>query len=205
MNENIREPETSELTANGPVLVATDFSEDSKAALIWACRFAECTGARIVILHVVHDLASHPGFYHPKKTKHLEPMQDVAESMMDEFLAALRNDHPGLAMVDSAEVQFVPGLPPTRVVEVAKLLQASLIAMGSRGMTSLPHKLLGATAERVAELSTVPIVLVKSESHGQLDKKALKLRKKQQKKDRKRLKSMLGIEERSKNEDSSDE
>ncbi|MBT8053589.1 MAG: universal stress protein [Xanthomonadales bacterium] len=176
-----------------PVLVAIDFSEDSKAALIWACHFAQCSGAPITLLHVVHDMASQPGFYHPKKTDRLEPMQDVAEAMMVEFLEQVRTEHPELSALDTLDLQFVPGLPPSRIVEVAGLLKAQLIVMGSRGITSLPHKLLGAVAERVAELSTIPVVVVKSETHGEMGKKEKKRVKKQIKKDRKKLKEILGI------------
>ena len=49
------------------VLVAIDFSEDSKAALLWACDFAECSSVPLILLHVVHDLASNPGFLPPGK------------------------------------------------------------------------------------------------------------------------------------------
>lgn len=178
---------------NSPLVVAVDFSEDSMAALKWACRLAETTSAPLVILHVVHDLASNPGFYHPVKTAGLQPIQDVAESMMDEFLLRLRSDHPEIQVLDKADLQFVPGLPPTRIVEVSHLLKASLIAIGSRGMTSLPHRLLGATAEKVAELAKIPVVIIKSDSHGVFNKKELKRQEKHLKKDRKRLKDMLGV------------
>jgi nucleotide-binding universal stress UspA family protein len=184
----------TEINSNpNPILVALDFSEDSKAALVWACKFADCTGARLVLLHVIHDLASHPGFYHPKGSDHLEPMQDVAESMMDEFLAQFRTEHPDLRPLDTVSLKFVPGLPPSRIVEVAGLLNASLIALGSRGQTGLPHRLLGVVAERVAELSTIPVVIVKSETHGTLGKKERKRMDKRRKKDRKILKDILGI------------
>lgn len=179
--------------SNSPILVAVDFSEDSKAALKWACWLAEITGDPLVILHVVHDMASNPGFYHPEKTDGLQPMQEVAESMMDEFLLHLRSESPELQILDKADLQFVPGLPPTRIVEVSSLLQAKLIAIGSRGLTSLPHRLLGATAERVAELSKIPVVVIKSDNHGVLNKKELKRKDKHLKKDRKRLKHLLGI------------
>ena len=178
---------------NSPLVVAVDFSEDSMAALKWACRLAETTSAPLVVLHVVHDLASNPGFYHPVKTAGLQPIQDVAESMMDEFLLRLRSENPELQILDKADLQFVPGLPPTRIVEVSHLLKASLIAIGSRGITSLPHRLLGATAEKVAELSKIPVVIIKSDSHGVLNKKELKRQEKHLKKDRKRLKDMLGV------------
>jgi len=191
--------------AENPILVAIDFSEDSREALIWACRFAECTNAPLVLLHVVHDLASKPGFYHPEGSTQMEPMQDVAEAMMGEFLSLLRKDHPELQPLDSAELQFIPGLPPSRIVEVAGLLKASLIAIGSRGITNLPHRLLGAVAERVLELSFIPVIVVKSENHGEVGKKEAKRREKRRKKDRKKLKDILGLGNKQKEQGSSAE
>ena len=175
------------------VLVAIDFSEDSKAALLWACDFAECSSVPLIMLHVVHDLASHPGFYHPEQSDHLESMQDVAESMMAEFLARLKTDHPELCSIDEADLRFIPGLPPTRIVEVAGLLNSRLIVIGSRGMTGPAHKQLGSVAHRVVELSAIPVVVIKSETHGVLKKKERKRLEKRQKKDRKKLKDLLGI------------
>jgi len=175
------------------VLVAIDFSEDSKAALLWACDFAECSSAPLILLHVVHDLASNPGFYHPEKSVHLESMQDVAESMMAEFLARLKTDHPELCSIDETDLRFIPGLPPTRIVEVAGLLNSRLIVIGSRGMTDPPDKQLGSVAHRVVELSAIPVVVIKSETHGVLKKKERKRLEKRQKKDRKKLKDLLGI------------
>lgn len=193
MTEPSNTRDNSEITREQPILVATDFSEDSRSALLWACDYAEGIGAQLVILHVVHDLAAHPGFYASRETEHLEPMQDVAETMMDEFLAPLRTGIPEIKALANAELKFVPGLPPSRIVEVAGLLSAGLIAIGSRGLTCLPHKLLGATSERVAELSTIPVVIVKSQQNRTLGKKEIRQKEKRLKKDRKRLKKLLGV------------
>jgi nucleotide-binding universal stress UspA family protein len=193
-------PEAALLT--GPeqeqrVLVAIDFSEDSKAALLWACNFAACSSAPLILLHVVHDLASNPGFYHPEKSDHLEPMQEVAESMMTEFLAQLKIEHPELCCIDEADLRFIPGLPPTRIIEVAGLLNSRLIVIGGRGINDPLDKRLGSVAQRVVELSTIPVVVIKSEVHGVLKKKERKRREKRQKKDRKKLKNLLGISHKS--------
>ena len=186
------------------VLVAIDFSEDSKAALLWACNFAECSSAPLILLHVVHDLASNPGFYHPEKSDHLESMQDVAESMMAEFLARLKIEHPELCSIDEADLRFVPGLPPTRIVEVAGLLNSRLIVIGGRGLTSPPDKRLGSVAQRVVDLSMIPVVVIKSEAHGVLKKKERKRLEKRQKKDWKKLKDLLGISNKSESADGVD-
>jgi len=195
MHKVTEPPDSSKAQVENPVLVAIDFSEDSKAALVWACKFADCVESRLIVLHVVHDLASHPGFYHSETAERLQPMQAVAETMMDEFLAQVRSENPELRALSPgvADLRFVPGLPPTRIVEVAGLLKAGLIAIGSRGLTCLPHKLLGAVAERVAELSSIPVVIVKSETHAVLDKKEIKRWSKQRKRDREQLKEVLGL------------
>jgi nucleotide-binding universal stress UspA family protein len=178
--------------AQGGILVGVDFSDDSKAAVIWGCRQAEATGQALVLLHVVHDPASEPGFYLRKTTREMQPLQDIAEQMMDDFLAALRVDHPGLQALDRAVIRLVPGLPANRMVEVAQLLDASLIVIGSRGRSSISSILLGSVADRVVRVSTRPVVVVKSET-SKSHKKEMKKEMKRQKKEHKRLKKLLGL------------
>lgn len=148
----------------GPLLVAVDFSADSEAALVWACRYAELTGAGLVVLHVVHDPGDAPGYYRQSEENALRPMEDVAKEMLEEFLERVRASHPEVAAVGKLETRLVRGIPASRVIEAAESLGASQIVMGSRGRTGLPHLLLGSKAERVVQLSPVPVTIVKTES-----------------------------------------
>lgn len=173
------------------ILAATDFSEDSRAALVWACRLAELRESELFLLHVVHDPAARPGFYRSQADDFMKPMQEVAETMMAQFLEDTAARHPQLECMDHIQTRLVDGLPPTRIVEVAELLKADLIAVGSRGASDLPSRLRGSTRERVVELAKVPVVVVQSEDSGKPDKKEQKRLEKQLKKDRKRLKKML--------------
>ena len=150
----------------GPILCAVDFSADSRAALGWACRQADLTGTDLVILHVVHDPASSPGFYREMAEDWIRPMAEVAEEMMVEFFASAKAEHPSCAKLAAADTRLVSGLPPGRIVEVAGALGASLVVVGSRGRTGLPHILLGSVAERVAQTSPVPVVVVKAPSRS---------------------------------------
>ena len=143
------------------ILCAVDFSGDSAAALGWACRQAALTDARLVLLHVVHDPASSPGFYRRVGSDWLEPMVAVAEDMMAEFLAAFRAGAEDLPALQALETRLVRGLPPGRIVEVARELGADLVVVGSRGRTGLPHILLGSVAERVVQTAPVPVTVVK--------------------------------------------
>lgn len=148
--------------SDGPVLVAVDFSEDSKAALLWAARQASLEKVPLVVLHVVHDPASSPGFYRDPDEDTLRPMTARAEEMLDAFLEETRSEHGDLASLASAETKLVPGLPAGRIIEVAEDINARVVVTGSRGRTGLHAILLGSVAERVVQICKVPVVVVKS-------------------------------------------
>jgi len=168
LNEGGPEPatrdESREMSGQRPVLAAVDFSEDSREAVLWASSEAARLGARLVILHVVHDPASSPGFYQRVDSDWLQPMADVATEMMDAFLTEMRAEHPSLSALAGAEARLVTGIPAGRIVEVAKAIDACLVVVGSRGRTGLPHILIGSVAERVVQLAPMPVVVVKRHS-----------------------------------------
>ena len=144
-----------------PFLVATDFSPDSEAALLWACKFAALADAPVLVLHVIHDPADASGFYRSEEGEALEPMTNVAERLMLTFLSRMRDANPDLAPLQSAKMEYISGLPPGRILEVAEREGAQLIVIGSRGLTGLSHILVGSVAERVAQLAPMPVVIVK--------------------------------------------
>lgn len=149
--------------SSGPILVAADFSDHSASALVWAARLSKCVQAPVLLLHVVHDPESAPGYYkHSKKwKKHLVRMEEAAAEMMDEFVERLRVEQPEIAELGHLDTQLVVGLPVTRILEVTKKSKAQMIVMGSQGRTGLSHLLLGSKAEKVVQLSPVPVTIVK--------------------------------------------
>jgi universal stress protein A len=155
------EDSTALLDVKRPVLVAVDFSEDARAAVAWAANEAPRLGARLVILHVVHDPTASPGFYRRVGEDWLRPMVDVASEMMSEFIGEMREANPHLTALAGADVLQVNGLPAGRIVEVANQINARMIVVGSRGRSGLPHILLGSVAERVVQLASMPVVVVK--------------------------------------------
>jgi nucleotide-binding universal stress UspA family protein len=117
----------------------------------------------------------------------MQPMQDIAESMMTDFLRDMRTRYPELKALDLADTRLVSGLPPGRIVETAGLLNAKLIVIGSRGMTGLDHMLLGSVAERVVEMAPGAVVVVKSAGSGKKKKKE-----KKRKKNKRKMKELEG-------------
>ena len=145
-----------------PILVPIDFSPHSEAALLWATNAARCLEAPLLVLHVVHDPGAAPGYYRRTKKKGLRRMEEAAVEMMKEFLARLRQEHPDLEALREAATKLVVGLPVTRILEVAEKSSAQLMVVGSQGLTGLPRLLLGSKAERLAQLSPIPVTIVKA-------------------------------------------
>ena len=145
-----------------PILVPIDFSVNSEAVLAWAADAAIRYQAPLLVLHVVHDLAAAPGYYHSKKGS-LRRLEDAAADMMKDCLASFEKKHPKLEISKLAETRLVVGLPVNRILEIAEKSGASQIVIGSQGRTGLPHLLLGSKAERVAQLARVPVTIIKTE------------------------------------------
>lgn len=151
-----------EKTAKNILLVPVDFSPHSEAALVYAADLAQCMGASLTILHVVHDPGEMPGYYSKMvKKKRMARMQDVAAEMLNEFIAKVSERHPELKTLKHAEAMLVIGLPLTRILEVVDRLHPRMVVMGSQGRTGLKHLLLGSKAEQVVQLCKVPVTIVK--------------------------------------------
>ena len=148
------------------LLVAVDFTHFSEEALLFAANLAECIEAKLLVLHVIHDPAEAPGFYAPKgkKKKYLTTMEDTANEMMEEFLNKMRKNYPNLKSLKKAIPLLVVGTPVARIIEIAKKKHVRMVVVGGRGRTGLSHFLVGSKAERVVQLSPIPVTVVKSSS-----------------------------------------
>lgn len=145
------------------ILVAIDFSPPSAEALLWGAEAAAAFGDELAILHVVHDPAAAPGYYRAKKHgKHVRRLENAASEMLDEFVDGLVAAHPELASLGRAERMLVVGIPVSRILEVAESMDARLLVVGGNGRTGLSHLMLGSKAQRLAQLSPVPVTIVKA-------------------------------------------
>ena len=147
----------------GPtILVPVDFSEHSRAALLFACQQALSLGGSVVVLHVVHDPAEAPGFYAKEAAEGMESMEEVAEKMMRGFLDIVGREVRNRTYFETRlEAKLVTGLPVTRILEVAEMTGAALIIMGSHGRKGLKRLMLGSKAEQVAREAPMPVTIVK--------------------------------------------
>lgn len=153
---------TKKTNIEQPLLVPVDFSVHSETALLYACELSERLKIPLLVLHVVHDPAEMPGYYSQvTKKKHLVRLEDAAAEMLDDFLKEIAGKYPKCKLLRNLESMLVVGLPVTRILEVAKMVNATMIVMGSRGRTGLDHLMLGSKAEQVVRLSPLPVLIVK--------------------------------------------
>jgi nucleotide-binding universal stress UspA family protein len=138
------------------VLVPTDFSPDSEAAVAWARALVARTGGRLVLLHA-YDLPqvalTGSGLAAASVEKTLA---DYARQKLGELRESLRGT--------DVETVVSAARPDPAIFETAERARADAIVIGTRGRTGLAHVLLGSTAERVIRRAHVPVITVKADS-----------------------------------------
>lgn len=141
------------------ILVPTDFSPASDAALTYARSLARQFGASINLVHVFEDpLAS--GAYLGDGTV-IMPL-DLRESLdraAREQLAARHAQHVGMLPLSSTDL--LTGPTAKRLVEHAEATRADLIVMATHGRDGLGHLLLGSVAEKVVRTARCPVLTVR--------------------------------------------
>ena len=104
-----------------------------------------------------------PGDYkRAVKKKQLQRIEEAAAEMLEEFLGQVGKRHPECKPLKEIQSMLVKGLPRNRILEVSERKKASMIVMGSKGETGLKHLVLGSVAERVVQLASVPVAVVKT-------------------------------------------
>jgi nucleotide-binding universal stress UspA family protein len=145
------------------ILVPTDFSATSDAALDYAREVATRFGATLRLLHVVHDpFANGP----LASDAFVTDTPGVRTTILDEFktrLADRLTDRDREALGATAEVVF--GQAAETIVDYAAGGRIDLIVMGTHGRTGMAHLLLGSVAERVVRTAHCPVLTVRALAH----------------------------------------
>ena len=150
-----------------PILVAVDFGEAARAALISAARLAISTGAPLKILHVVHDPGEEPNCYQRKGDgEAVMPIADLAARRLQEFVLETHLGNPDLHVLQKPDTLLVCGLPATRIPEVASLVDAGRVVMGHTKAKGIMDKLFASLSERVVHSCGVPVSVVYSEDEA---------------------------------------
>lgn len=144
------------------ILLATDFSEASRAALELAAEVARGSGAILLIAHV-SELELHP----VGELFNEEPRPDPSElARLKSVVPAgtgLRYEH-RLLHGEPGSVETTN--PADIILKAAEREQADLIVLGTHARSGVGHVLMGSVAESVLRRAACAVVVVKPPRGG---------------------------------------
>jgi len=138
------------------ILVPTDFSEHSNAALDLAVDLAQSLSARLVLLHsywVSISMAASIWVIPP------DFMDRLGEAARNQLVVLQKR---ALDRGVRCELHLTTRPVVEAILEAAGELPAELIAIGTHGHTGVKHVVLGSTAERIVRLAPCPVLTVKA-------------------------------------------
>lgn len=136
------------------IIVPTDFSASSRAAIQSAQMMARQFEAQLSIVHVVEPhLASYAGMP-------FMPVVDLASETEQAARAGLRAEEEALAGQHQVRTCVRRGSAWREILEEAKECGADLIVMSTHGHTGLARALIGSTTEKVVRMSSIPVLSV---------------------------------------------
>lgn len=142
------------------ILVPTDFSECSEAAVKYARALAAAFGASLHLLHVVQDPYTQPWAAEAFPA----PLGDLLEQWQSQARTRLVNLLPE-AERSGAMIATEVGSPFFEVVRYAEEQKIDLIVIGTHGRGPLGHMLLGSVAEKVVRKAPCPVLTVRHPQH----------------------------------------
>jgi universal stress protein A len=139
------------------IVVPTDFSPRSDAALDYAVALAAALKAAVHLVHVVEE-----PFVRGEWELYIRDAQEIRDQLEADArsrlaAAAGRVETPGVPV--STEIRH--GSAFEGIIYEAKAIEADLIVMGTHGRRGLSHLMLGSVAERVIRGAHCPVLAVR--------------------------------------------
>ena len=137
------------------IIVGTDFSEGSDAAMATALAFAIANHAVVDLVHVLE-----PGVLFAPVSLGAMALADgpALFEEIDRALAFRADEAQRAGLV--CQTDSLQGFPPGEIVRHAKKTGADLIVIGTHGRTGIAHAILGSVAERIVQRAGCPVLVV---------------------------------------------
>lgn len=147
--------------SNQTILVPVGFSEQSMIALGQAVNVAKSLKAELTLLSVIES----PGFFkrvmNEMDDEIMFEIKKKSQSKLEDIAEDIRKEH-------NLEVKTLvsKGKVYSKIVEVADMIDASYIVMGTNGQPKeLQKKLIGSNAFRVVSTAKCPVITIKGKEH----------------------------------------
>jgi nucleotide-binding universal stress UspA family protein len=142
------------------ILVPTDFSDCSDAALKYGRALAGTFGATLHLLHVVQDPYTQPWAAEAFPAPLVDLLDQWQAQARQRVTALIPESERGSVMTTA-----VVGSPFSEILRYAAEQQIDLIVIGTHGRGLIGHMLLGSVAERVVRRAPCPVLTVRHPQH----------------------------------------
>ncbi len=144
------------------ILVAVDFSENSKRALDAAVDLAEKLNASITILNVIQtppSMAGSIGFFSGDVPVYFDPLfYDELKKKSEQSIANVINKVKELKPNMTLLPLVKEGNPVREIVDASR--DFDLIVVGHKGVSRVHEAFMGTTSERIVNLAKCPVLVV---------------------------------------------
>lgn len=135
------------------VLVPTDFSQWSQAAVQAASRLHQESQTEVVLLHVTEP--SYEGLRIHTQDLH-EKMRTEAEAALSDLASK------SFSNLDGITLRVIEGRPADTICKTAAAEEASAILISAHGHSALKHMLLGSVTEKVVRQAACDVLVIRS-------------------------------------------
>ena len=140
------------------LVVATDFSDDSRTALDYAAALARPYQASLLLVHVTELPYVEANLADVDTRAFEEGARQHAEEQLARWTETQR------AAGTQVESRLLTGAAWHEIVILARETGAELVVAGTHGYTGLKHALLGSTAERLVRHAPCPVLVVREKA-----------------------------------------
>ena len=137
------------------ILVPTDFSPSSAAAIELAINIATQFDAELTLLHV-WELPVYP--YTELMLSSAELTNAIEKAATESLETKLKEVRLRLPRTKSL---LKVGIPWQQIVATSKESRADLLVMGTHGRRGFEHAIMGSVAEKLVRLSPIPVLTVR--------------------------------------------
>lgn len=145
------------------VLVATDFSEPSEAALSYGRELARSFGAQLHLIHVAEDVYA---WLMPPEgvVPDFDELQHTLTDGASERVNAVLTDEDRQDLRAEAAVR-VSRSTAAAITDFARACEADILVMGTHGRGGAARLFLGSVAEKVLRSAPCPVLVVRRPEH----------------------------------------
>ncbi len=138
------------------ILVGVDGSKESYAAASFAARLAKATGAGLILAGIAFE--SDP-LVDPEMRARMQAYEQQEIARMMTMIKGIADEmaRPDLAIETLVET----GAPAVALAEIASRKDVDMVVVGHRGRSAVKRLLLGSVADRLVQICTKPVTVVR--------------------------------------------